>query len=509
VGAEQVLRYNVGTEPETLDPTMATGIPESTIISNCFDGLTRTGFTGKEVYPRAAERWEVSADGLTYTFHLRDAVWADGRPVTAHDFEYAYKRILNPEVGAEYAVMLYYIEGAIAYNTGKMKDASTVGVRALDDRTLEIRLASPTPYFLQILGHSSYMPLPRHIVEKNPEWNLEPETYIGNGPFILTEWRHHDRLVFKRNPLHWDAANVPLDRLVFRTIQASSTELAMFETGDLDVTYQVPTVSIPRLRSSPEFRSRPQIATYYICFNTKRPPFDDPRVRQAFSLAVERRVIAEKVCQGGEPPAYAFVPPNVADADGKRDFRAVGGDLLETQNIEKARRLLAEAGYPGGEGFPRVDYLYNDDERHRKIALVLQNMWKKELGVRVNLRVEEWKVLLTHRRAGEYDLCRHGWVGDYADPMTFLELFITGSGLNDAKWSNPAYDEMIVAARNEVDADRRMEMLHRAEALLMERVPIAPLFFYRILYLEKPDVSGFVRTALGYTYFDRASVAER
>jgi len=504
--AAGILRYNIAAEPETLDPTKATGIPEATVILNCFDGLARTDPSGNEIIPRLAERWDISPDGRSYTFHLRESLWSDGRPVTAYDFEFAFRRLLDPAQAAEYALMLFCLEGAEDYNSGKEKDPSRVGVRALDPRTLQIRLRAATPFFLRLLCHQSYMPLPRHVVEGNPDWALSPQTYVCNGPFTLVEWRHHDRLILKKNPRHWDVQNVVLDGLVFRTIESVSTELAMFETGELDVTYQVPTESIARVHRTAEFRSFPQIATYFICFNTKRRPFDDPRVRRAFALAIDRRVIADKICLGGERPALAFVSPSIRDADGRRDFREVGGDLFDGLNVETAQRLLAEAGYPGGRGFPRVAYLYNDDERHRKIAMVLQNMWKKNLGVLVELRVEEWKVLLTHRRSGGYDVCRHGWVGDYADPSTFLDLFITGSGLNDCKWSNADYDRLISEAREELDAAKRMALLHEAEKVLMREMPIAPLFFYVTLYMQKPYVSGVVRNALGYTYFDRARV---
>ncbi|MBM3333337.1 peptide ABC transporter substrate-binding protein, partial [Candidatus Sumerlaeota bacterium] len=263
-GAAQVLRYNIATEPETLDPTKATGIPEATVILNCFDGLLRHNVERNEIASRTAERWEVSPDGLTYTFHLRDSVWSDGQPVTAYDFEFAYRRILDPAVAAEYAVMLYYLDGAEEYNTGKEKDPSRVGVRAPGPRTLQLRLRAPTPYFLQLLGHQCYMPLPRHVVERNPDWSLTPSSYVSNGPFVLADWRHNDRLILRKNERCWDAGNVVLDEVIVRTIQSVSTEMAMFETGELDVTYQVPTEAIARLRLLPTFRSRPEIGTYFV-----------------------------------------------------------------------------------------------------------------------------------------------------------------------------------------------------------------------------------------------------
>lgn len=508
-GSRQILRYNIATEPETLDPSMATGIPEATVIMNCFEGLARTDPSGNEIIPSVAERWDISPDGRTYTFHLRESYWSDGRPLTAGDFEFAYKRILDPALAAEYAMMLYPLDRAEEYNTGKITDPSSVGVRALDPRTLEIRLRSPTPYFLKLLPHQTYNPLPRHIVEKNPDWALSPEFYVSNGAFTLTEWVHHDRLVLKQNPRYWDAANVVLDELVLRTIQSVSTELAMFETGELDVTYQVPTEAIARVGKSPEFHTRPEIATYFACFNTKRKPFDDLRVRRAFTLAVDRRILCDKICLGGEKPALAVVPPSIRDADGKTDFRDVGGDLFEGMNVAEARRLLAEAGYPEGRGFPQVAYLYNEDERHSKIARVLQNMWKKNLGVHVELRVEEWKVFLERRRSGQYDVCRHGWTGDYADPMTFLDLFLSDSGMNDCQWSNAEFDALIADSRNEMDTVKRMALLHRAEKHFIEQMPICPLFYYVTMYMEKSYVRGFNRTALGYTYFDRARIVPR
>jgi oligopeptide transport system substrate-binding protein len=508
-GAPQVIRYNIAAEPETLDPTLSTGIPEATVILNCFEGLTRVARDGKTIEPRAAERWEISPDGKTYTFHLRPTRWSDGTPVTAHDFVYAYRRILDPAVGAEYATMLYYLENGEALNTGKIKDPTKIGVRAIDDRTLEVRLVAPTPFFLRVVEHHAYVPLPRHVIEKNPNWSIAPASYVCNGPFVLTYWSHHDRLVLKPNPHYWNRSKIALDELVFRTVDSVSTELAMYETNELDMTYQMPTESIRRLRSSPEFRSEPQVATYYVCFNNKKKPTDDPRVRRALSLAIDRRIITRVITQGGEPVAQAYVAPGIPDAEGTgRDFRDVGGDLFQSPNVEEARRLLAEAGYPGGRGFPVLAYSYNDDERHRKIAMVLQNVWKRTLGIQVTLQVEEWKVFLSNRRTGNYQICRHGWTGDYADPMTFLDGFLTGLGLNDADYSNPEYDQLVVAARLEADSVKRMALLHRAEKILIDDMAIAPLFYYRNIYMQKPWVKGVNRTPFGYAYFDEAR-AER
>lgn len=496
----ETLIYNVGTEPETLDPALSTGIPEASVILNCFEGLVRLDAEG-HVYPGAAERWEESADGKTYTFHLRTAHWSNGDQVRASDFVYAWQRVLRPGTASEYAYQLYYIHGARDYTTGKLDDPSSVGIRAVDDRTLEVQLESPTPYFLSLLAHTTYMPVNPRVVANNSEWALEPRTYVGNGAFQMVEWRHHNLLRCSKNPHYWNSEAVRLKELVYRMIEEESTELTEFETGAIDVTHTVPLPDIPRLEQTGQLQRSPYIGTYYVCFNTERAPFDNANVRKAFTLAVNRQIIVDKVTRGGQVPACAFVPFGLKDADGKRDFRTVGGDYFADNAVKEAQALLAKAGYPGGKGFPEVTYLYNTMEQHKIIAEALQDMWRRALGVKVRLQNQEWKVVLKNRRDGNYQFARHGWIGDYLDPMTFLDLFTTGSGNNDAQWSNLRYDALIQEAKQLRDQERRMALMHQAEAILFDDMPICPIYYYVNLYLQKPYVKNVVRNPLGYIDF--------
>jgi len=505
VERSETLIYNVGTEPETLDPALWTGIPEASIFLNCFDGLVRLDAEGR-VYPGAAERWEESADGRTYTFHLRKARWSNGDPVRASDFVYAWHRVLRPGTASEYVYQLYYIRGARDYTTGKLDNPSSVGIRAVDDQTLEVQLESPTPYFLSLLAHTTYMPVNPRVVANNPEWALDPKTYVGNGAFQMVEWRHHSRLKCRKNPYYWNAKAVRLHELVYRMIEEESTELTAFETGAIDITHTVPLPDIPRLERTGQLQRSPYIGTYYVCFNTRKAPFDNADVRRAFTLAVNRQVIVEKVTRGGQVPAQAFVPPGLKDADGRRDFRPVGGNYFADNVVKEAQALLAKAGYPGGKGFPKVTYLYNTMEQHKIIAEALQDMWRRALGVKVRLQNQEWKVVIKNRRDGNYQVARHGWIGDYLDPMTFLDLFVTESGNNDAQWSNLRYDALIQKAKQLRDQERRMASMHQAEAILFDDMPICPIYYYVNLYVQKPYVKNVVRNPLGYIDFTQAYI---
>ena len=498
------LVYNLGTEPETLDPVKSSGIPESIVILNCIDTLVTIDDAGRTV-PALAESWDVSDDGLTYTFHLREAEWTNGDAVTAGQFVDTWLRALAPETAAQYAYMLYTVAGAEEYNTGKVDDPSTVGLGAPEPRRLIVKLEAPTPHFPSMLAHSTYAPFHRDTVKAGPrEWRVNPETYVGCGPFRIAEFKSHNRIVLEKNPTYWDADAVSLERIVMLMIEQESTALAAFEAGQIDVMQRPPLPAVKKLKKDGRLQSAPQIGTYYISFNCEKAPFDDARVRRAFTMAVDRRTITEKITQMGEKPALAFVPFGIADIEG--DFREVGGDLAVDGDFDEARRLLAEAGYPGGKGLPAISYLYNTKEMHKVIASELQYRWKKELGVEVELRNTEWKVYLRAKRDGDYQIGRGGWIGDYPDPMTFLDTFITASGNNNSHWSNARYDELITGARLEDDPAKRMGMLHEAESVLMKDLPIAPLYFYVDPFLEKPGVSGIVRTPLGYRYFKRANV---
>lgn len=500
---EQRIVFNLGVEPKTLDPHQAQGEPEGHVILNVIEGLTRTDAQGHPV-PAIAERWETSDDGLMYRFFLREARWSHGAPVTADDFVFGWRRCLAPETAGPYAYQLFFVAGAEDYNSGKVSDPAAVAVRAVTSRTLEVRLRGPAPFFPAVLAHYAYSPLPEAHIKAHPDWARTPEHYPSNGPFRLTEWRHNDRLTLVRNPEYYAADRVRLETLVMTMITNESTALLQWEAGALDILNSLPLPDIPRLMREGKYRSAPFLATYYVLFNHSARPFDDPRVRRAFSLAIDRDQITSAILRGGQQPARALVPPGIEMAGG--DFRATSGDLFR-ENADEARRLLAEAGYPGGRRFPRVKYLYNDREDHRLIAQALQGMWLSTLGVRVDLDVQDWKVFLQNRKQGNYQFARAGWIGDYLDPVNFLDMYTSNAGNNDAFYKNPEFDRLIAEAGMTADTTRRVNLLREAEAMLIGRdMAVAPIYFYVREFAQKPHVKGVVRNPVGNIYFDGAFV---
>lgn len=503
-GDEQVLNDNIGSEPPTLDPALMTDLTSFQIVNAVMEGLTRIGPKGVE--PGMAESWDVSDDQLTYTFHLRDAVWQNGDPVTAHDFVYAWLRVLDPKTAAPYAYQLYYVKNAQKYNSGELTDPSQVGVKALDDKTLQVTLEAPTPYFLSLTAFPTLMPVHEATVEANPDWAGEAATYVGNGPFRIAEWVHDSHIDLVKSDTYWDKDTVRLERMHIVMVNEGSTAETMFANGELDSNGSLNPQDIPQLLASGEAKTSPIISVTSIYFNTKRKPFDDPRVRKAFTLALDRKAIVEQVLKGGQKPALAFVPYGIPNPVTGKDFREEGGDYFQDADVETARRLLAEAGYPNGQGFPKVTYLYNDNDTNRALAEAYQQMWKQNLGVQVELQSMEWKVYLETTKRGEYDLSRGNWVGDYLDPMTFLDLWVTGGGNNRVGWSNREYDRLIAEAKATADQEVRFRNMHEAERILMDEMPVGPIFFGVNVYQEKPYVKGVFRTALGTTDYKWAYI---
>ncbi|MCL6450825.1 MAG: peptide ABC transporter substrate-binding protein [Acetobacteraceae bacterium] len=505
--AEQVLRYNLGTEPETLDPAKMTGIPEFTALMQFMEGLTRIGTNGNPE-PGIAKSWEISPDGTKYTFHLRDAVWTSGEPVTAYDFEFAWKRALDPATAADYAYQLYYIKGGQAFNEGK-GTADEVGVKAKDAKTLEVTLEAPTPYFLSLTAFQTYMPLPKSLVESNPDWWTKPETMACNGPFKVTVWDHHSKLEYAKNDKYWDAKSVKLSKLIYYMIEESSTELTMFETGEIDFADNPPLPDIDRLKAEGKLKISTLLGTYYYLFQCQKVPINDARVRKALTYAIDRQSLVTNVTKGGQVPATAFVPPQVPDAKPGKDFRTVGGEYFKDNDVATAQKLLAEAGYPGGANFPPVEILYNTSEAHKAIAEAIQEMWKKSLGITgVTLTNQEWGVYLATRDQGTYQIARAGWLGDYLDPMTFLDMWVTGGGNNNTFWGDAEYDRLVEEAKKTLNNEERFAKMHKIEDILFRDNPIAPIYYYVDLWLCKDYVQGIYKSPLGPTDFKWAWIAE-
>jgi oligopeptide transport system substrate-binding protein len=491
-----ILLMGNGSEPKSLDPHLVTGVPENKLIQALIEGLVAYHPTEDlEPEPGVAESWQNSPDFRVWTFKLRDnARWTNGDPVTANDFVYSWQRILSPELGSEYAEMLYVIQGAEAFHQGKSKDFSQVGVKALDPKTLQVTLNGSTPYFLSMLKHYSFYPVNPKVVDKfggmtdrNSRWSTA-ENYVGNGAFKLKQWTTNQIIKVEKNPAYWDAGRVKLNEIHFFPIDNVKTEETAFLGGRLHLTNTVSPDKIPvfKKRNADELRIEPYLGSYFFRINVTRKPFDDPRVREALNLAVDRKLIVERVTQGGQAPAGGFVPPGMSSYPGSTKVQF---------NPDRARQLLAEAGYPGGKGFPKKEILINTNESHRKIAEAIQAMWRQNLGIDVGIYNQEWKVYLDSQSKLDYDLSRSGWIADYAYPMTFLEIFTRGNGNNDTGWANPRYDALVRQAQSATTEPDRMRLMQEAEAILLTELPILPIYWYTRVYLKDPRIQGWNPTS--------------
>lgn len=495
---EQVLHLGNLSDPKELDPHLVTGVSEFNIMSALLEGLVAEDPRDLHPVPGAAERWTVSDDGLRYTFFLRDnGKWSNGDPVRAADFVFSFQRILSPRLGSPYAYMLFGLTNAEAFYQGKIDDFSLVGARAADALTLELTLHAPLPYFLPLLAHHSWFPVhPPTIRGAGPvdqigaKWT-RPGSFVGNGPFVLTAWEPGSRIAVVKSDTYWDRANVRLKEIVFHPVGDSKTEENSFRAGQLHVTGTVPIDRIAHYReTAPELlRLSPYLGTYYYLLNVNVAPLNDPRVRRALALGIDREQLVKRVTKAGEDPAWNFTPPG---AGGYTARARLQGD------IETAKQLLAEAGYPGGKGFPRVKLLYNTSEAHERIAQAVQQMWKTRLGVDIELVNMEWKVYLAQTQEGKYEMARAGWIGDYADPASFLNLWVTGGGNNRTGWSNKEYDRLIAEADATRDPRQRFEIFQKAEEILMTEVPIIPFYFYRSKSLVQPSVKGWYPNILDH-----------
>ena len=498
---KQILLLSNGTEPEDLDPHVVTGVPEHHIISSLLEGLTAEDPVDLHPVPGAAESWDVSDDGLIYTFHLRkDGRWSNGDPLTAEDFIESFKRILTPTLGSKYAYMLYVMEGAEAFQSGDLTDFSKVGAKAIDPLTLEIRLNAPTPYFLSLLTHYTWYPVHMPSIRKSGDpyrpgnrWT-RPESYVGNGPFKLAEWRMNTFVRVVRNPRYWNAKIVKLDEIHFFGIESEDTDERGFRAGQTHNVYQLPQSKIDSYRERyPELlHIDPYAGSYFYRVNVTRPPFDNKLVRQALAMAIDRESLVKNVTRGGQLGANYLTPPRIGGYTARARIPS---------DPERARRLLAEAGYPDGKGFPNAEILYNTNEGHRAIAEAIQEMWKQELNINVTLVNQEWKVYLDNQRRLNYGVSRTGWIGDYVDPNTFLDMWTSWSQQNQTGWKNAEYDGLIRKAAESRDMEKRLEYFQRAEEILMEEVPVIPIYIYTRVYALSPNVRGWHPTILDHHPF--------
>ena len=507
--AEGEIVFNLAVEPQTIDPVRNNAVDGSNVIFNLFDGLVRIGFDDAPE-PGCAERWEVSEDGMTWTFHLRKGLkWSDGKPLTAEDFRYGLLRLLDARNASPNAYMAYFLKNGEAFFNGKA-GSEDVGIDVPDDATLRLRLENPAPLMLDCLSFYAFAPARADVVEQDPRgWATKPESLVSNGPFVLSEWKHNSELTLMKNPNYWDADNVKIDKVRMVMITDSNTALAAFKAGKVDLLDRIPPQMTPQLIQSGEAKVAPALGTAFCVFNVARAPFDDPRVRKAFTLAIDRRTMVEKVTLGGQKPAVAFIPYGIPGVGSDRDFRAEGEAFLpERADPEAAKKLLAEAGYPDGKGFPKVAYKYNLSSTNKAIAEALQAMWKQNLGVEVELANEEWKVFLNTREQGDFQIARHAYVTIFFDAGSLLEGWVTGSPKNVARYSDPEYDALIRDSLKQMDRSKRMENMHRAEAILMRDLPVLPLYFYSTPYMQSARVKGIYISPRSWVLFRGAEVAE-
>ena len=486
-----------GAEPRDLDPHVAIAYTDYNILIALFEGLTVLDEATSRPLPGMAERWDISKDGLVYTFHLRaDAKWTNGDPVTADDFVFSMERILAPESASEYAYMLGPIKGAEDYTAGKIKAFTDVGAKALDARTLQLTLARPTPYLLALAAHQSWFPVHKPTIlkfgaahQRGTAWT-KPENIVTNGAFSLETWAPDERIVVKKNPLYYAAAQNHLEQVVFFPVGDPGVEERNFRTGQLHATYSLPVnrVAVYHAQTPSPLRVDVLLETNYFRFNVTKPPFDDPRVRRALSLAIDRAMLVRTVLQDTRLPAYSLVPPNTAD------YNSTG--RAET-DFASARQLLAEAGFPGGHGFPKTEIQFSPPVIEPKVVEAIQEMWRRELGIDVDIAQLEYRVQIDNQHLLAFQISASRWIGDYNDPSTFTDLMTSQSGNNDTGWKNPAYDKLVDAAGREHDETKRYALLQQAEKFMLDEAPIAPIFFGTRTYLIRPEVKGWVPTLLG------------
>ena len=482
-GVAQDFVFNNDTEPQTLDPALMTGTPEARLALGLCEGLVGYDPQTLQARPGVARSWEVSSDGLDYTFHLRpEACWSDGTPLTAADFLASWQRVLTPATGALYAYQLYPVQNAedIHLHHHAMAD---LGVRIPDPHTLRVHLGYPCPYFLDLCAFATLMPVPVDRVARYGESWAQEGRFLGNGPFRLQEWKPRERLVMVANEHYWDHAHVLLRSVTALPYDNVETAYEKYQDGSLDWMPSVPLAKMNDLLRNPDYYSMPYLGTYFYRFNCAKPPLDDVRVRKALALAVDRAVITDHVLRAGQIPATWFCP----DVAGYHHVAGLAYDPVA------AKLLLAEAGYgPGGKPFPKMSLISNISNAHKQVAESVVQQWQANLGITVGLEFCEWKVYLNRVDTRDYQIARASWIGDYGDPNTFFDMWVTDGGNNMTGWSSADYDRLLLASQREADAHKRMELFHQQEQLLIgEAMPIMPLYIYVNQGLLRESVHGW------------------
>ena len=509
---EKILSVQVGPDPETIDPALNSAVDGGNMLLHSFECLLAVDENGQLV-PGQAESWETSEDGLTWTFHLRDGLkWSDGSDLTANDFVYSWKRVCDPMVAAPYAeTVLSMVEG---YDKAIEGDLDALQVAAQDDNTLVVTLSTPCSYFGSLAAFATLSPVQEATVTANGDaWATSAATYISNGPFYVSEWVPGSYIMMSKNPYYWNADAIKLDGIKWNLIEDSNAAYSAYQTGEVLMIKDVPTEEIPSLKDSADFHVDPIIGTYYLSLNLERDAFKDARVRKALSLAIDRDYVANTLMQGTYSPADNFMGPGWIDTDGTqfKDNANGGQSYIDVNNyeadLEEAKQLLADAGYPDGEGFPSISYTTNDAGYHKVVAEYLQQAWA-QLGIDLKVDIVEWASFTPMRRNGDFDIARNGWVGDYTDPSNMLELFYSTNGNNDGKFNNADFDAAIDLSRTTLDSAERSKALHTAEDILMEETGCIPIAYYNDFWLQSEKITGSWHSPNGFWYFMYADITE-
>ena len=508
------LAVQVGPNPETIDPALNSAADGANIIVHAYEPLMIVDPDNKIVGGQA-ESFDVSEDGLTYTFHLREGLkWSDGTPLTAEDFVYSWKRLADPNTAAPYGEdMLGYVKG---YEEAVAGNLDALAVSAPDDKTFVVELEVPCVYFSKLITHASMVPVQKATIEANgDQWTLKPETYVSNGPLKMVEWVPGSHITFAKNENYWNASKVTLNTLKFVLMEDANAAYSAYQSGEVSMIKTLPTEEIPSLRNTEDFQIGSTMGTYYISFQTQKEPFNNPDVRKALSLAIDRDYVANTVMQGIYAPAKNFVGPGISDAENGSSFEDVtrknnGADFFNVADhdadIAKAKELLAKAGYPDGQGFPTIEYMTNDQLFHKPLAEYLQSCWKEALGITMDIKIVEWSTFTPTRRAGDFQIARNGWLLDYDDPSNMLNLLKSTSGNNDGKYNNPEVDKKLDEANSTPDVAKHYALLHDAENMILEDSAIAPVAYYSQPWLQDPKLKGTWYSPYGYWFFQYATM---
>lgn len=503
------LNVNVGPEPATIDPAKNSAVDGATLINHAFEGLMKLDKDNKIVEGQAA-KYEVNKDETVYTFTLREGIkWSDGEQVKAEDFVYAWQRLVDPKTGADYNYMIDMVKNANEIMAGKKKPKE-LGIKALDEKTVEVTLTTPTPYFLEVCAFPATFPVRKDIVEANADtWSTDPKTYIGNGPYVLKSWEHQSKMTYVKNENYYDLKKLGPDTINFVLMEDKNTMLSAFKNNEILFADDLPSEEIDAMKDKGLVIEK-QLGTYFLSINVKKEGLDNVKVREALSLALDRDYIVEKVAKGGQIPADSFVATGLTDADGKTEFHENAKKWYDAKdykgNVEKAKKLLKEAGYENGKGLPSIELMCNPG--HEPIMEAVQNMWKENLGVNVTISSQDWNVFLETRKQGDFQVARDGWLGDYNDPISFIDMWITGGGNNNAQWSNKEYDKIVSEIKSTTDSKERYAKMHEAEDILAKDMPIIPIYYYTDLYLISDKLEGMYTSPLGYKYFMYCTVTE-